>query len=67
MKIELDNGKYTIIGDVSSLKALRYDEEWRDLTGDNLIYWLAVELEAARREIKKLKFDKVTEFIRANG
>ena len=38
-KLELNNGKYTIIEDLENGKfeALRYGEEWRDLTGDNLI------------------------------
>ena len=38
-EIELENGKYTIIYNEKpfEFKALRYGEEWRDLTGDNLI------------------------------
>lgn len=44
-KISLDNGKYEVILDpAGGIKALRYGEEWRDCTGDNLIYWMAVEI-----------------------
>jgi len=38
------DGKYTIINNNGILKALRYGEEWKDLTGDNLVYWMLVEL-----------------------
>jgi hypothetical protein len=45
VKIDLCGGKYTYIRYKNGgQKALRYGEEWRDLTGDNLVYWLAVEL-----------------------
>ena len=38
-EIELCDGKYTIIynDNPHEFKALRYGEEWRDLTGDNLV------------------------------
>ena len=52
-EIELDGGKYTYIFDNGKQKALRYGEEWRDLTGDNLIYWMAVEL----NDLRKYKAD----------
>ena len=39
--ILLDDGKYEVIFDqtnnTSKLHALRYGEEWRSLTGDNLV------------------------------
>jgi len=39
--ITLDSGKYEVVLDQSDGKfnfhALRYGEEWRDLTGDNLV------------------------------
>ena len=46
--IELDNGKYTVIYDENNqypMKCLRYGEEWRDLVGDNLIFWLCARIE----------------------
>lgn len=48
---------YTIVfHDNGKMEALRCDEyEWRDLTGDTLVYWLAVELQEARKEITRLK------------
>lgn len=51
-KIEVNGGKYTVvIHDNGGLEAFRYDQPWRDLVGDNLIYWLAIELQDARREV----------------
>lgn len=51
-RIEVGNGKYTIINDHGKLSALRNGEPWeRDLLGDNLVYWLMVriiELEASQ-------------------
>ena len=46
--IELDNGKYTIMYDENNqypMKCLRYGEEWRNLVGDNLIFWLCAKIE----------------------
>lgn len=37
------DGKYTVVYDQGHLTALRYGETWRDLSGDNLIYWMLVE------------------------
>lgn len=57
-KIELCNGKYTVIndlGDGGGFKALRYGNEWRNLAGDNLILALFHEIEAQRAEIKRLQ------------
>lgn len=38
-KLSLCDNKYTVIFDFDkgTAKALRYDEDWRDLTGDKLI------------------------------
>ena len=43
-----------MLGD-NNLRALRYGEEWRDCCGDNLVYYLAAELDDARKEITKLQ------------
>lgn len=49
--VEVADGKYAVIQDETGcLKALRYGEEWRDCYGDNLIYWLAVELDELRKK-----------------
>lgn len=58
ISIKLDNGKYEILYDKNGhfpQKALRYGEPYRDLVGDNLIFFLCSELIAAREEIAKLK------------
>ncbi len=47
-RVTVADGKYTVVIDGGTLTALRHGEPWRDLCGDNLIYWLAVELQAAR-------------------
>lgn len=56
MKFETEvcDGKYKVIFDNGKLSATRYDEQWRSLTGDNLIYSLAYELNEAREELAKL-------------
>ena len=49
--ITLADGKYTIINELNEgggLRALRYNEEWRNLSGDNLIL-------AAYHEIDRLQ------------
>lgn len=50
--------KYIVINDNGNLTALRYGEPWkRDLTGDNLVYWMLVEsLELKRQRDELLRF-----------
>jgi cell division protein FtsB len=55
LKLELAEGKYTYIYENGNQRALRYGEEWRDLTGDNLVYFLAHELDQLRQENTELK------------
>lgn len=54
--IDVNNGKYTVVFDdeTGKLTALRYGEPWRGIQGDNLVYWLAMELQEAREEIENL-------------
>jgi len=54
LKVDIANGKYTVVMDESrgGLMALRYGEEWRDCCGDNLIYWLATELDELRKRVQ---------------
>lgn len=52
--IELGNGKYTIYQErYKGVKALRYDQPWRDCTGDYLISNLMVDLSDAKNRIQK--------------
>ena len=47
------DGKYTLINDNGKLTALRHGEPWgRDLTGDNLIYWMLVEVERLKAALQ---------------
>lgn len=53
-EISVNDGKYTVVLDGGKLSALRYNEHWQDLTGDNLIYWLSIELQEARNYFGRL-------------
>lgn len=54
--VSVDNGKYEVDYIDGKLTAYRHGEPWRDCTGDNLVYWLAVELAEAREELEELKY-----------
>jgi hypothetical protein len=46
LSVSVADGKYTVIlPSGGGLKALRYGEEWRDLTGDNLVLAMAYRIE----------------------
>jgi len=48
------DGKYTVLNKDGTLTALRYGEQWnRDLTGDNLVYWMFI----AARDLKQDNWD----------
>ena len=53
--VHVADGKYTVVLGDNNLRALCYGEEWRDCCGDNLVYYLAAELDDARKEITKLQ------------
>lgn len=49
LNVSVADGKYTVkMSQAGRLHALRYGEPWRDCVGDNLIYYLAVELQETR-------------------
>ena len=57
-RIELDDGKYTVINELGKgggLKALRYGEEWRNLAGDNLILAMFHKIEELQEELIKTR------------
>ena len=55
LNVTICDGKYTIIqASNGGIRVLRYGEEWRDVTGDNVIGGLAWELQEARDRIKQL-------------
>lgn len=57
LNVSVDNGKYTVIMEADGrLHALRHGEPWQDLTGNNLVYFLAAELEAARKALSEVVF-----------
>lgn len=56
-KIELDNGKYTIVYNEDNQypkKCLRYGEEWRDLVGDNLVFWLCNRIQELEEKLDNI-------------
>ena len=56
LEVSLSDGKYTVIQNADgALKALRYGEEWQDLTGNNLVLALAHEVDRLRDGLKILK------------
>jgi hypothetical protein len=61
--INVCNGQYTIIQNNNpwEFKALRNGEEWRDLTGDNLILALCYRIEDMQKLINQCKdtFEKI--------
>ena len=49
------DGKYTVTSDNGALYAHRHGEPWnRDLTGDNLVYWMLVDALALKQERDEL-------------
>jgi hypothetical protein len=56
-RIDVADGKYTVVYDNGQMSALRHGEPWRDINGDNLVYWLAVELRQARENVQALLRD----------
>lgn len=51
MRHNFNDGKYTVINDNGNLTALRHGEPWgRDLTGDNLVYWMLVEVDTLKAQ-----------------
>lgn len=55
MRLKLGNGKYEYVREDSGEQyALRHGEEWRNLNGDNLIYYLSVHIEKQTETIERL-------------
>ncbi len=54
-QIEIADGKYTLTLDQGRLTALRYGEKWRDLTGDNLVYWMMCEIQELRDQLAQFE------------
>ena len=50
MRHDFDDGKYTVINDNGKLTALRHGEPWQDLCGNNLVYWMLVEVDRLKAE-----------------
>ena len=57
VNISICDGKYTVIQAPTGTTRAFAIEEWRDVTGDNVIGGLAWELQEARDRIKRLEED----------
>lgn len=55
IRIDLDDGKYTYIFNQKDHKALHHGEEWRDLTGDNLVLHMGFKIEELQDRIAELE------------
>ena len=54
-QITVADGKYTLINDNGKLTALRNGEPWgRDLVGDNLVYWMMVEIRQLKEKLSEV-------------
>lgn len=58
-RIDLDGGKYTVINDNGKLSALRHGQPWQDLSGNNLVYWMMVEIEQLRARLNSEAITKL--------
>lgn len=53
-KLDVFDGKYTVVLNETSpfeFKALRYGEEWRSLTGDNLVLGLVYKIQELEEQL----------------
>ena len=57
MQHSFDSTKYEVIFDeeTGSIKAFRYGEEWQDLTGNNLVYYMLAEVCSLKDALQTLK------------
>jgi hypothetical protein len=55
-QITVYDGKYTLIMEPTNLRALRYDEPWRDLVGDGFVMALGQEIIALREKLAQFEW-----------
>lgn len=54
-RVTVCDGKYTVINDHGKLTAERNGEPWQiNLTGNNLVYWMMVEIQNLRELAQKV-------------
>lgn len=59
MRHDFNDGKYTVISDNGALTALRHGEPWkRSLVGDNLVYWMLVEVDDLKQRCEVLRAER---------
>lgn len=63
--LDIANGKYTVYQNKDgTFRAMRYSMDWQDLTGNNLVFNMMVELLDAKEKIKKSLEISNNDFIR---
>jgi len=55
MKHTVADGKYTIELNNGNITALRNGEPWQDLTGNNLVFWMLVEIDNLKQQLEAFK------------
>ena len=56
LRVKVEDGKYEVVQEEGGkCYALRYGEEWQDLTGNKFVLGMAYELDDARKEVESLK------------
>lgn len=55
-KISLADGKYMVQHENGVLTATRYGEPWRDMTGDNLIFYLVMRVLELEQKIEDIHY-----------
>ena len=51
-RLDVYDGKYSLIHNKGKLRALRYDQEWRDLTGDGMVFAMFCRIKELEEKLK---------------
>ena len=56
-KIVLADGKYTVTHQSGFINAQRYGEPWRDMTGDNLMFYMVMRILDLEQRITDMQYE----------
>ena len=54
LRMDFDDRKYSVVADEDGMRALRYGDPWRDLTGDKMIFSMLYEANQLREQRDEL-------------
>lgn len=60
MRLELEGGKYTYVEENGAARVDRYNEPWRDATGDKFVGALVDEIRKLQAELDTLKAQRLS-------